>query len=81
MYYSYEMVKKKRQCGRPAGSKNRFHGIVAAADDLGVTVNHLWKVLSGRRESEPLLERVRAGFPALLEAQPQIATVKRKSKI
>ncbi len=62
-------MKDKSKRGRPAGSKTRFPGIKEAAADLDVTPNHLWKVITGQRESAGLLERVRAQFPSLLEPQ------------
>ena len=37
--------------------KIRYRGIVAAARDLKVTRQHLWEVLSGRRQSKRLLNR------------------------
>ena len=38
----------------------RYPGIVADARQLGVTMNHLYRVLSGRRESPGLLARYQA---------------------
>ena len=38
----------------------RISGIVASASDLGVSRQHLWAVLTKRRESKPLLGRYRA---------------------
>ena len=35
----------------------RFPGICTHADLLGVTREHLWQVLSGRRESRRLMKR------------------------
>jgi molybdenum-dependent DNA-binding transcriptional regulator ModE len=40
--------------------KTRYKGIVADAKQLGVTYQHLWQVLEGRRESRSLLDRYRA---------------------
>lgn len=40
--------------------KARYPGITLAATDLGVTRTHLWQVLSGNRESKPLLARWKA---------------------
>ena len=37
--------------------KIRFLGIVSAADALGVSRGHLWKVLAGQRTSDALLRR------------------------
>ena len=36
----------------------RFIGIVAEAKRLGVTKAHLWRVLTGKRESKSLMGRV-----------------------
>lgn len=36
----------------------RFLGIVAEANRLGVTKAHLWRVLTGKRESASLMNRV-----------------------
>jgi len=44
----------------PKGKKNagrRFAGIVADARALGTDRSHLWRVLSGRRESHRLITR------------------------
>lgn len=35
----------------------RFKGICAQAEELGVDRIHLWKVITGRRESRSLLAR------------------------
>jgi hypothetical protein len=40
--------------------RTNFPGIVAAARKLGVHRNHLWLVLSGRRESRSLVARYKA---------------------
>ena len=37
--------------------KARFPGISIAATDLGVTRSHLWQVLAGKRDSQPLMAR------------------------
>ncbi len=37
----------------------RFIGIVAEAKRLGVTKAHLWRVLTGQRESKRLMKRVK----------------------
>lgn|ERR1035437_6158872 len=46
----------------------RFKGIVAAADALDVTRVHLWQVLTGRRESKPLMARYAALTPEAIAA-------------
>jgi len=35
----------------------RYPGVTIAARDLGVSRYHLWAVISGRRESKPMLKR------------------------
>jgi hypothetical protein len=47
----------------------RFPGSATAARDLGVSRNHLWQVISGRRVSAPLLKR----WKAWLKAHPEFA--------
>ena len=44
----------------------RFNGIFEAAKDLGVTPQHLRKVLIGERRSDRLMAAVCARFPGLL---------------
>ena len=46
----------------------RFNGIFDAAEKLGVTPQHLRKVLIGERESLRLMTEVRRRFPGLLRA-------------
>lgn len=41
-------------------SRIKYPGIIEHARQLGVSRVHLWKVLSGRRESQRLMERYRA---------------------
>lgn len=49
--------------------KARFPGISIAAAELGVTRTHLWQVLSGGRQSAPLLAR----WELWLERHPEFA--------
>jgi hypothetical protein len=49
--------------------KARFPGITVAARELGVTRAHLWAVLSGHRDSKPLLAR----WKEWLAAHPEFA--------
>ncbi len=49
----------RSQNNRQRKSALRFPGIVRAARLLRVSRGHLWLVLSGRRESKPLLARYR----------------------
>ena len=44
---------------RPAGRRKRFIGICAEASRLGVSVEHLWMVLTGRRVSQRIMREVR----------------------
>lgn len=56
------MLPKRMKASNRATKKNhpkRFKGICADAIALNVTRVHLWKVLTGRRESKPLLARYR----------------------
>lgn len=57
---------KKVVCERQIGT--RFKGITAAANRLGVTIQHLRKVLLGERESARLMREVKKNFPGLLGA-------------
>jgi hypothetical protein len=59
-------MKAKRKIGR--GNKVRFPGIVAQARALGVSRIHLWYVMTGRRDSNPLMRRYRALKRAQAEA-------------
>jgi hypothetical protein len=52
-------TKLARNPGRKKGGKNRFKGIVADAWTLQVNPSHLWRVLSGKRESKILMDRYR----------------------
>lgn len=54
--------------------KARFPGISLAAAELGVSRNHLWQVLSGKRESKPLMSR----WKAWLKAHPEFARLQRR---
>lgn len=38
-------------------TKTKYPGITRIATELGVTREHLWRVLEGERESQPLLAR------------------------
>lgn len=61
--------------GVPHQSGNaRFPGITIAAADLGVTRVHLWAVLSGKRESKPLLAR----WKAWLKQHPEFAKLQHR---
>jgi DNA-binding phage protein len=42
---------------KPKKRRWRFRGLCANARQLGVTRNHLYKVLAGERESEGLMRR------------------------
>lgn len=44
-------------------------GIVAAAKELGVTYNYLWKVLTGRCESVPLVLKINKKMPQLFNTE------------
>ena len=44
-------------------------GIVAAAKELGVTYNYLWKVLTGRCESIPLVLKINNKMPQLFNTE------------
>lgn len=50
-------AKRKDGCEIGRRTKTEITGIVADARALGVSRMHLWAVLNGRRESEPLLAR------------------------
>ena len=54
--------------------KARYPGITHAATELGVTRTHLWAVLSGRRESKPLLAR----WHAWLKRHPEFARLQKR---
>jgi hypothetical protein len=54
--------------------KARFPGITIAAADLNVTRNHLWAVLSNKRESPPLIVR----WQAWLDRHPEFARLQRE---
>lgn len=47
----------KVTCHAPPGQRVRFKGIGRDANQLGVTREHLWRVLTARRESKSLLAR------------------------
>lgn len=51
------MLRKQHGKEKPKRGPTKYRGIVRAATDLGVTRVHLWLVLTGRRESRPLLAR------------------------
>jgi hypothetical protein len=54
--------------------KASYPGISLAATELGVTRSHLWQVLSGNRESKPLLVR----WAAWLAAHPEFARLQHR---
>jgi len=56
------MESAKRVKSKPR--RKRIAGITIAAGTLGVTRFHLYKVLTGKRESAPLLARYRAMMAA-----------------
>ncbi len=62
-----ESKSNSRNAGKRAGEKSthRSSGIPAAAAARGVDRTHLWRVLTGRRESRSLVRRYRE-----LEGQP-----------
>jgi hypothetical protein len=63
------MVNTRNKCVRKLGSRTRFKGIVADAKALGVSTEHLWRVLSGERQSN----RTTAAYAALKASQNQKA--------
>lgn len=54
--------------------KARYPGITVAAAELNVTRSHLWQVLSGKRESKPLLAR----WAAWLKQHPEFARLQHR---
>jgi hypothetical protein len=48
---------------RENGGRKKFYGIKREARRLGVRYEHLWMVLTGRRESRSLMRRVRISYP------------------
>lgn len=68
-----ETRSRSKPPGQSLGPRVRFPGAYRASRDLGVTYNHLWQVLSGHRESLPLLARWRAW----LAAHPEFAALQR----
>ena len=54
------MLRKQHSKEKPKSRRVQFVGIVADSAALGVTRVHLWLVLTGRRESQPLLARYAA---------------------
>lgn len=54
----------KKNSGRPSGSSTRFPGIVAAAQAIGRSPNHLRLVLLGERKSATLISAlIASGHP------------------
>lgn len=53
------MAQSDKKIQRPRRRATRFPGIVADAARLGVSRIHLYYVLTGQRESRPLLARYR----------------------
>jgi hypothetical protein len=51
------MLRKHNTKAKPKRGPTKYRGIVRDATNLGVTRVHLWLVLTGRRESRPLLAR------------------------
>ena len=47
----------KRKGGRPPRGQEKYPGLTADARSLNISKTHLYFVLSGRRESVPLLAR------------------------
>lgn len=54
--------------------KANYPGITRAATDLGVSRIHLWKVLTGERESKPLMAR----WHAWLAKHPESARLQHR---
>lgn len=53
-------MRDKRKTAVRRETRHVIPGICADARRLGVSRMHLWAVLTGRRESEPLMRRYRA---------------------
>ncbi|MCL1920844.1 MAG: hypothetical protein FWG50_07170 [Kiritimatiellaeota bacterium] len=56
--------KAKGKAGRKRGGVLAYPGIARHAEALGVERTHLWRVLTGRRESRSLISR----YKAIIEA-------------
>jgi len=54
------MLRKQPSKEKTKRGPTKYPGIVRTAEELGVTRVHLWLVLTGRRESQPLLARYSA---------------------
>ena len=50
-------TKNKNKCPSPRSARVRFAGIGKAAAALGVERTHLWRVLTGQRQSRSLTRR------------------------
>jgi len=54
------MLRQRSTKTKTKRGPTKYPGIVRDATELGVTRVHLWRVLEGQRESDPLLARYAA---------------------
>ena len=54
------MLPLQRRKHKPKRGPTKYPGIVRDATELGVTRVHLWRVLEGERDSDPLMARYSA---------------------
>jgi 16S rRNA U1498 N3-methylase RsmE len=51
------MLRQRSKNTKPKRGPTKYKGIIRDATELGVTRVHLWRVLEGERESDPLMRR------------------------